>query len=318
MNTVWDELRVPSGLSAEDWILWCGSVVRDDGGGFHLYFSAWEREAGFEAWVSRSRVGHAFAPRLGAPFVFRSWCLPGAGAEGAWDRDVTHNPTALRDGGRTYLYYMGNFSDTGEWWDHRNHQRIGVAWSDAPEGPFRRSAEPVLRHGGAVMTSNPSVCRLPSGGWLMVYKWVADERPGPFYGPVRLGAALADSPSGPFEPVSSDLFPVPGVPFPGEDPFVYVRGDRLCCLLKDNGRNYSRLSRAIVRFESADGGRTWRNTGPVLGRTRPDGAGRFRRDARVERPQLLFLENGAPLLLCAVKRSRGSDDTFLRFARTEA
>ena len=50
---------------------------------------------------------------------------------------------------------------------HRNHQRIGVAVADSPNGPWKRFDKPVLdiTHGDslahdALMTSNPSVCQM--------------------------------------------------------------------------------------------------------------------------------------------------------------
>ena len=218
-------------------------------------------------------------------------------------------PFSIMDSVRFRLsYYMGNFSDSGDWWDHRNHQQAGVAWSRKPEGPFHRLKKPVIRQKDAVMISNPSVCRLPDGRFLMIYKWVAQENPAPFYGPVCHGAAFADNPLGPFIPVRRKLFTVDGCDFPGEDPFVFTVNGRLFCILKDNGRNYSGLLKALLLFESQDG-LTWEKAGIALSRNIPCENGHKKRFFRLERPQLAFCKDQIRLF-CAVKPSEKNDEAF--------
>ena len=302
------ETLKPEGIfSIPDMFVWCGSMIRN-AAGCHLYFSGWERKFGFDAWVTHSRIGYAFAPTPDAPYHFCFWCLPGSGIAGAWDRDVTHNPTILEADGVYYLYYMGNFSDSGKWWDHRNHQQIGVAWSRTPDGVFSRSAHPVIHHKGAVMTSNPSVCRMPDGRFLMIYKWVSADRPPPFYGPVYHAAAFSDNPRGPFQTVNEDIFSLSGVLFPGEDPFVFAWHDKLYCLLKDTARHYSRFSRALILFDSEDGV-IWKKRGAAFSRNVILENGTHRRFYRMERPQLVFCDDTLRLF-CAVKPSRSSAESF--------
>ena len=295
-------------FSLPEWLIWCGSMIQDTRGKCHLYFSAWERRHGFDAWVTHSRIGYACAETPASPYRFQSWILSGSGCRNTWDRDVTHNPAILKSDGRYYLYYMGNFSDSGDWWDHRNHQQAGVAWSRKPEGPFHRLKKPVIRQKDAVIISNPSVCRLPDGRFLMIYKWVAQENPAPFYGPVCHGAAFADNPLGPFIPVRRKLFTVDGCDFPGEDPFVFTVNGRLFCILKDNGRNYSGLLKALLLFESQDG-LTWEKAGIALSRNIPCENGHKKRFFRLERPQLAFCKDQIRLF-CAVKPSEKNDEAF--------
>lgn len=83
---------------------------------------------------------------------------------------------------------MGNFGNgVAEYplnWTHHNHQRIGVAVADSPDGPWQRFDKPVVDVGvdadapDALMTSNPAVTPRPEGGVLMVYKAVGKKRPG--------------------------------------------------------------------------------------------------------------------------------------------
>lgn len=289
-------------------LVWCGSMVRGADGCCHLYFSWWPVEHGFEAWVTHSQIGYAVAENPDAPYRFVRDILPGSGVAGSFDRDVTHNPAVVCFDGGHYLYYTGNHSDTGDWWDHRNHQAVGVAFAPEPGGKFVRSPRAAVEHPGAVAVANPSVCHDGQGRWLMVYKWVAMENPAPFYGPVRHAAAVADSPLGPFHVVADRLFEVEGVAFPGEDPFVFTHEGRLLCLLKDNATNYTGLEKALVLFESTDGGITWELRGAALDRRlgRGEGAREF---FRMERPQLSFC-NGETRLFVAVKPDGASDHAY--------
>ena len=142
----------------------------------------------------------------------------------------------------------------------------------------------------------------------MIYKWVAQENPAPFYGPVCHGAAFADNPLGPFIPVRRKLFSVDGCDFPGEDPFVFTVNGRLFCILKDNGRNYSGLLKALLLFESQDG-LTWEKAGIALSRNIPCENGHKKRFFRLERPQLAFCKDQIRLF-CAVKPSEKNDEAF--------
>jgi len=299
-----DKIRI---LSLPDQIVWCGSIVEDENGVSHLFFSHWDARHGFEAWCTRSRIGYARADSPDGPFQFEKTILPDSRGP-AWQRDVAHNPTAFFHDGRFYLYFMGNYGD-GEFWTHRNHQNIGVASAADPRGEWKISG-PLLSDDQAVLFSNPTVCRRPDGKFLMIYKWVAKQRPAPFYGPVRHGVAMADWPEGPFSIIARDLFQISGIDFPGEDPFLFYRDGSYFCILKDNGQNYSTLSRGLIRFRSPDGIH-WTDPEGVLSRRLIFDDGSKRRIYRLERPQLLFRHNGEVRLLCAAKPSKNSDHTFL-------
>ena len=43
----------------DGYFVWCGTMTRDDNGLYYLYFSFWEKELGFDAWVTHSKVGYA-------------------------------------------------------------------------------------------------------------------------------------------------------------------------------------------------------------------------------------------------------------------
>ncbi|MBS1370571.1 MAG: sucrase [Lentisphaeria bacterium] len=307
-----DPVREKRVFRLEGFCVWCGTMLRGCDGKFHLYFSFWPREKGFEAWVTHSRIGHAVAETPGGEYRYSGSCFPPS-PESAWDRDVMHNPAVLAVDGRYYLYYTGNYGD-GSYYSHRNNQRVGVAVAESPEGPWRRFPLPLLSPEAVgpeyVLTTNPSACRLPDGRFLLIYKAVLNRKPGPFYGPVIHNAAFSDSPEGPFETMAVDIFSGAGrTDFAGEDPFVFVSGGRIYAILKDQERFYYReAERSLVLWESPDGLK-WRPAEKPLVMTRSFNSESGPEYFRVERPYL-YLENGRPKqLFTAVKPSEDSDES---------
>ena len=303
-----DESRVEKGTFKDPgWCVWCPSAVELDDGRIALVHSRWEESKTHNAWVSDSVAALAIAEGPGKPFKFEKVILAGSGKEGGWDRDCVHNPTVVRIKGKYYMYYMGCYGQKGDWWSYRNNQKIGVATADRIEGPWTRCDKPLVdsaRYGWAVC-NNPSVCEMPDGRFLMVFKYVEKKLKGPFYGPVRHAAAIASAPTGPFEVVKLDLLPVPGVMFPGEDPFVWREGDKIICTIHDIATYYSDKSKALIRFESKDG-LNWRNCGVLMERGKID---------RLERPNLIRLANGERWLFAAAKPNRKSDESIIVYEK---
>ena len=302
-------------MRLDDSIVWCGSMVRSDEGRCHLFLSIWPREQGFEAWVTHSRIGYAIADTPDGVFHYQGEIFTGSGVPDGWDRDVIHNPNVLYENGLFYLYYNGNYGN-GQYWDHRNHQRVGVAVASDPRGPWQRFDQPLLDASpdswDCVLTTNPSVTRMPDGRYIMIYKGVGNQKPNPMLGPVLHGVAFADAPTGPFHKVPEPIFRAGEINFPGEDPYVFAAKGKLFCILKDNGgAYYPKASRSLVLFESGDG-INWSLADKPLVMTRnvrwQDG--RTQEMTRLERPQL-FCENGQPrFLFVAVKPDRDSHDAF--------
>ena len=292
------------------WCVWCPSAVALPDGRYALVHSRWRESDGFEAWCAKSEVGLAISEKgaLG-PYRFVKTILPGSGRDGDFDRDVTHNPQVLVDGGKYYLFYMGTHSDLRDGLaagasssgtakgSYRMNQRIGVAVADRIEGPYVRTGKSILPETeDCIMASNPAVVKMPNGKYLMVYKW--GWPPPARYPNCRnsCAAAMADSPLGPWKVVSKDIFPVRCANFPGEDPCLWLEGDVICCSIHDNGRFYAASDRALVRFESRDGV-NWKNCGELFPR------GRI---SRLERPFVLAGPEGRRLLFAASKPGSAS------------
>lgn len=293
--------------------VWCGSPARDDRGIYHLFYSLWPRAKGHDAWVTDSVVGHARADQMMGPYTDTGVTLAGSGVEGGWDRDVIHNPTVLYENGTYYLYYTGNFGN-GEYWSHRNNQRVGVAISKNPEGPWQRFDKPLLdvnpEGWDKLITTNPSVTKFRDR-YVMVYKAADTKAPGPMFGPVMHGVAFADNPCGPFHRHPEPIFRREGANFAGEDPFVFAHNGRLYVILKDMGAFYTPHVRGLVLFSSEDGLDWQLEENPlVLARNIRWEDGAEEELHRIERPQL-YSENGKPkALFCAVKPHDGEEECY--------
>lgn len=295
--------------------IWGASLVQSHADHkYHLFYSRWPRRFGMAAWVTHSEVAHAVADSPFGLFKFRGIALPFRGSE-FWDGMVTHNPTVHYFNGKYYLYYTGNYGDgkvTGPQlnWTHRNHQRIGVAVADNPDGPWKRFDRPIINISpdstayDAQMIANPSVTQMPDGRYLMVYKAVARKKPQPFGGPVVHLTAIAEKPEGPFIKQNKPVFSAANVDFPAEDPYVWYQGNCFYAIVKDMKGAFTDAGRSLVLFYSPDG-LDWKLAKhPLvtdLNLNRADGT-TLKLEA-LERPQLFF-ENGKPIaLFCAVNET---------------
>lgn len=293
---------------------WGGSVIKGDDGLYHMFYSRWPKNIGWE-WVTRSEIAHAVSESPLGPFRHVDVALPARGKE-YWDGDCTHNPTVYKFNGKYYLYYMGNYGDgkivsvPGKArinWVHRNNQRIGVAVATDPNGPWKRFDEPVLditfndsaAH-DALMTSNPSVCLMPDGRILMVYKAVGKKFPLPQGGPVVHMVAIADSPTGPFVKYPDPVFTVEGERFPAEDPYIWYQDGRFRAIVKFIKTEDGERKFFLAHYDSEDGVH-WHQAKHfiVSDRTVTWEDGTTQKLDHLERPQLL-IEDGVPVaLICA-------------------
>ncbi|RPD43337.1 sucrase [Chitinophaga barathri] len=285
--------------------VWCGSMIRTADGVCHLFYSRWPKSKGFNGWATDSEIAHATAEQPLGPYTFKNVVLAKRHKK-YWDADVTHNPTVLKFGNKYYLYYMGNYGD-GTFWDHRNHQRIGVAVAKSLDGPWKRFDKPVVDTTADswdhLMTSNPSVTQRADGKYLIVYKGVsAGEMPRG--GKVSHGAAISDSPTGPFLKRPGTIFDYPGSRFAAEDPFIWRQDGRYFAIVKDMKGDFTKAGTSLALFTSEDGF-SWRLTSHPLvsGLTLEWEGGAREKVRRLERPQL-WLDKGRPaVLFVAIKRS---------------
>jgi hypothetical protein len=189
------------------------------------------------------------------------------------------------------------------WWNHRTHQRIGVAVADNPTGPWQRFDRPVLDvtpgTWDELMVSNPSCCQMPDGRFIMMYKGCGTESKMPRGGPVLHSIAFADAPIGPFVKHPEPLFVTGETGFSLEDPFIWSQDGKLFALLKDMAAYHAEPARSLMLYTS-DNGIDWTACDPPVGLTREliFEDGKEFMPYRLERPQL-YLENGRPAVLFA-------------------
>jgi sucrose-6-phosphate hydrolase SacC (GH32 family) len=294
--------------------IWGGSVVKGDDGLYHMFYSQWPKNIGWE-WVNYSVIAHAVSDSPFGPYQHKDITLPDRGTE-YWDGSCTHNPTVHKFNGKYYLYYMGNRGDEkivsvpGKPkinWVHRNNQRIGVAVADSPNGPWQRFDKPVLditfnddsAH-DALMTSNPSVCQMADGKILMVYKAVGKKFPLPGGGPVVHMVAIADNPTGPFTKYPDPVFLEEGVRFPAEDPYIWYQEEKYRAIVKYIHHDGNNREFSLVHYDSVDGIDWEKAKNFMISDRKVEWEnGRIQQFTHLERPQVL-IENGKPVaLLCA-------------------
>lgn len=303
-----------SAFTMANWLVWCGSAVRcEEDGCYYMLFSRWPKALGHHAWVSHSEIAVAKSANPAGPYEFIGKALSAEQSD-RWDAHVQHNPVIIPYEGLYYLFYMGNRGN-GEYWSHRNNQRIGVACADHPAGPWRRADTPIMdvTPGGfdALVTSNPTVTRTPDGRFCMIYKGVG-LGPLPKGGAVVCGVAFADHPLGPWKRHPHPVISNPDHPWAVEDPFVWWEQGKYRCIVKDfQGYFSGGIKCALVLLESDDAIHWTPGTDPVL--LTPElhwDDGTVQPVAALERPQLLFHgpESATLLLACATDNDR--NDSF--------
>ncbi|MBQ8952874.1 MAG: glycoside hydrolase family protein [Clostridia bacterium] len=287
----------------EGYFVWCGSCVKGDDGLYYLLYSRWPDTLRHDNWVTDCEIAWAVSSSPYGPFRPQGVALKGSGVAGGWDRDCVHNPTIKRFGDRYYLYYMGNYGN-GEYWNHRNHQRVGVAIADSPAGPWRRFDRPLIDVNpdsfDALVTSNPSVTQGGDGRYYMIYKAVGAGVM-PKGGAVVCGMAVADRPEGPFEKYPEPVMVNPENDWSVEDPYIWYADGWFYALAKDFQGYFTRREKnSTALFVSRDAVSWEPSPTPCaygLELALEDGGVWELRN--LERPQLLF-ENGAPIALyCA-------------------
>jgi len=306
-QTMMHPIPLRAKLSNDDYFIWGASMVKGKEGNYHLFYSRWPKSKGFQAWVTDSEIAHAVAKDSLGPYHFVDVALPARGKK-YWDGLCTHNPTVHKFDNKYYLYYMGNTGNgvntEGLNWIHRNNQRIGVAVSNSPNGPWKRFNKPLIDTSpdstamDALCVSNPSITPRPDGGYLMVYKAVGKKRKLPFGGPVVHMVATSQNPTGPFKKYDKPIFTVKNSDFPAEDPSIWWEGGNYWAIIKDQHGAFTGAGRSLALFKSSDGF-TWNVADyPLVSKLNIHWAdGNVQKLNSLERPQIWLDEKGEPKIL---------------------
>ena len=295
-------------LRDPDWHIWGGSAIRGENGKYHLFYSRWPREnkRRFGGWLFDSEIARAVADRPLGPYKYVETVLRGRGGD-HWDAVTAHNPHIKRFNGRYYLYYLSTHDGNDRATDQKDHQysqRIGVAVADHLEGPWRRFDKPLLepQAGGAIhqYVTNPSITQGRHGQYLMMFKGKPAQDP--TGNALAHGVAFGKSPLGPFRIHSQPLL----TEYYAEDAYVWYdrRRDRYFALFKDRQGKYSHSEGGIAMITSVDGLSWHMAANPLVSKRRivwQDGT--VQPLVHLERPQLLFDEQGRPSVLFAAAAS---------------
>ena len=239
------------GYHEADFHVWCGSVVAEEDGRYHMFASRWSRQLPFTCWATSSEIVRAVADHPSGPFRFQEVVLAGRD-ERYFDGRSVHNPVICRNPASGYaLFYTATtfarpldlHRPAGQrhfpqWLEAWNSQRIGVATSDSVLGPWRRRDEPILEpradRWDASITSNPAVTLDDKGEWVLIYKsiakpYVGDALPARF----QFGLCRASSPAGPYRRESEEPLFADHPQADLEDPFIWHNGTCFEMLAKD-------------------------------------------------------------------------------------
>ena len=283
---------------------WGGGVVSDGKGKYHMFAAGMRDTCPLSTWLTNSIVVHATATSPQGPYILSDISLDTA-PYGEWDALVKHNPTIVRSSNGTYLmYYMGTQAKNITVTDCNAHlsapncstnadlqpacmQRVGLATSDSPYGPWTHQA-PILEPGppGAwddAFTTNPTVHIFPNDSVLVVYKARDLVDAG-----MRTGVAYADHWAGEYKRAQ------PSLPFNisahCEDAGMYYsEAMDVFRLVLHCGCNYQYMwSRNGINWTAAGPEQPWCNVTYTDNTTE--------QFARRERPQWL-LQDGHPTVL---------------------
>lgn len=294
-------------FSDPGYFVWCGAPVHGADGKYHLFYSRWPVKFGFHpGWAIHSEIAYAVSDKPLGPYHFVNVVLPARGTNPAtgkkyWDADMTHNVNVILRDGKYLLYYIGNYGD-GQYPTHRNHDRIGVAMADKPEGPWRRFDEPIIDVSpdatvfDSLCTANPAAAVRPDGSILVIYKAVPIVPGKPMGGSVRWGVAIAEKPEGPYVKKPGRVFEAEGANtgkhwMLAEDPFIWFSkkyGNRYYAVARDVVGKFTGAAGGLALFESADGLRWKAAAHPGVLGARFNWADGKPSNQNVERPAVLF------------------------------
>lgn len=286
------------GFNQKDYWTWCGSVIKGDDGKYHMFASRWPKSLSFNIyWLTNSEVVHAVSDKPEGPYTFSDVVLPPRGDQ-YWDGKMTHNP-AIRKYGDTYLlFYTGTTykgampdsahqitSESPQKLEAHQHEKIGLATSKSPYGPWTRSDTPILdvvpNSWEQYLVSNPSPLVFEDGRVMLYYKGVEKLKKH------AIGVAYADNWVGPYKRKTDKPIEMC---IGAEDPTIWQEDGKFHSLMLDHDRKFS--EKEIYYAHSKDGLKWELENNPLaITKNIKLNDGSFALHGAVERPSVL-LENG--------------------------
>ncbi|MCK5000291.1 MAG: glycoside hydrolase family protein, partial [Anaerohalosphaera sp.] len=195
----------------DEWFNWGASIIKDEDGKYHMFYSRWPRKYNFTSWLTHSEIAHAVSDKPEGPYKYLDTAISCKG-DSEWDKFTAHNPKIKKFDGKYYLYYIGTYADLTEeelietaktgyshknWKPLRENQRTGVAVADRLAGPWKRSKKPIIEPAGPIttLTVNPAITQGPDGTYFMIIK---GDKPGTTKFVRNQALATSKNPDGPF------------------------------------------------------------------------------------------------------------------------
>ncbi len=220
------------GVAVEEpgYTIWGTSPIQTSDGKVHLFVARWPCELKVDpGWRSHSEIAHYVGDHPEGPFRFSDIALQGTG-KGSWDSYGVHNPAIHKVGDRFVLLYISN--DDPSQPPHPSNQKIGMAISDSPFGPWEKVGQKGLilstpenenywnykaRNG----VNNPAFLHHTDGRFFLYFK---SEK-------ARMGLAISDSLTGPYvqlpDPVTTNDRNI-------EDGYAFLYRGKIALLTTDN------------------------------------------------------------------------------------
>ncbi|MBD3628465.1 sialate O-acetylesterase [Cyclobacterium sp.] len=220
---------VGQAVAEPGYAVWGTSPVKGDDGKTHLFAARWPGSRVDPGWRSHSEIAHYVGENPEGPFVFSDIALKGSGSD-TWDRYGMHNPTIHKINGQYVLLYIAN--DNYKQPPHPSNQKIGMALSDTPYGPWKKvngdgllldvPADPdYWNHNASNGVNNPALLQHPNGGFYLYFK---SEK-------ARMGMAVSENLTGPYVQMP---FPVTNNDQAIEDGYAFMMDNLFCLLTTDN------------------------------------------------------------------------------------
>jgi len=168
------------------------------------------------------------------------------------------------------------------------HERIGLATSKSPYGPWKRLDKPILdvrtNSWEQYLVSNAAPVVLPNGKVMVYYKGVERLTVN------AVGLAIADTFDGEYKRVSDKPL---NMGIGAEDPFIWIEKGKYKALMLDTNRKYSPDKE--IFYATSDDGIKWQVPASPIAVSRNIlwADGKMRKMNSTERPHVLF-ENGKP------------------------
>ncbi len=256
----------------DDYWVWGSSVLKGEDGLYHMYASRWPKNLSFTpGWLLGSEVVHATSKSPEGPYQFSDVALPTRGPE-YWDGRMTHNPRILKykdiyvlcyiDTTHPFPYLSGENDSVIAQNAYKavahSNQRIGIATSKSPFGPWKRRDTPILEPKPGTyysyFTSNPPPCFNEDGSVVMLFKtrMYNKENSYPFQTSMVISLATAPSYEGPYtirkegELFGPDKFGVI------EDPYLWKDKTGYHMIAKDMGKSIAKEHHAGILAHSID------------------------------------------------------------------